>query len=614
MLLPWILTVPGLWGSPVTETEIRAALSKSIPLLQKSGKIWYEQQTCASCHHQALPMMLFGLARDRGVAVDKPLLEASIDKTFGAFTSLDRAVQNTYLIDPSLDTGYWLVGADGIGVPRSVTTSVYARLIARRQENDGGWITLDIRPPQSCSRVTATAIALRAMQAYAAPQMAAEVRTRVERAKAWLFKTEPPDTEDRAFQLFGLRWAGANSSEMRRYSDALLAEQRPDGGWRQIQGRESDSYATGEALAALHTAGGLSIDSPAYQRGLRFLLSSQLPDGSWLVKTRIPDQRSISPPYFETGFPHKEHQIISCVGTTWASMALLHALPKAAASAPALDFSRITPAGAEPWMEAALFGGARELQPLLEGGLDPNSKTAEGTTALMMASTDLDKVKLLIARGADVNARAKSGFTALTVAAAYHGTTDVVRTLLEKGAEVKNPRGVRVQFQAVPAIYAVSSGEVEKVELLAAKGAELRKPMLLLGFAQITPLGFAAQQGETAVVERLIRYGVPIEEQDRDGITALDWAAMGDRTETVKALIKLGANINHVDKYGMTPLHHAVRTYAGSTRTLEALLAAGPNLKVRTPQGETARELAARYGHSEFCAVLDRHGEKLAVR
>ena len=135
-----------------------------------------------------------------------------------------------------------------------------------------------------------------------------------------------------------------------------------------------------------------------------------------------------------------------------------------------------------------------------------------------------------------------------------------------------------------------------------------------MGFAQITPLSFAAQQGDAVVTERLIRHGVPIEEQDRDCITALDWAAMGDRTDTVKALIKLGANINHVDKYGMTPLHHAVRIYSGSTRTLEALLAAGPNLKVRTPHGETARELAARYGHSEFCAILDRHGEKLAAR
>ena len=58
-------------------------------------------------------------------------------------------------------------------------------------------------------------------------------------------------------------------------------------------------------------------------------------------------------------------------------------------------------------MEAALFGTAAQLKAQLDAGLDPNSKTPGGTTLLMMAAADAEKVKLLIDRGADVNAKAR---------------------------------------------------------------------------------------------------------------------------------------------------------------------------------------------------------------
>ena len=48
-------------------------------------------------------------------------------------------------------------------------------------------------------------------------------------------------------------------------------------------------------------AGGLTVDDPAYRRGVDFLLGSQYEDGSWLVETRSHTCRRL--PYFETGFP-----------------------------------------------------------------------------------------------------------------------------------------------------------------------------------------------------------------------------------------------------------------------------------------------------------------------
>ena len=60
------------------------------------------------------------------------------------------------------------------------------------------------------------------------------------------------------------------------------------------------------------------VSSAEYQRGVAFLLRTQFPDGSWLVRTRT---FPVQPPK-DTGFPHGKHQWISAAGTSWAAMAM----------------------------------------------------------------------------------------------------------------------------------------------------------------------------------------------------------------------------------------------------------------------------------------------------
>ena len=55
-----------------------------------------------------------------------------------------------------------------------------------------------------------------------------------------------------------------------------------DGGWGQIETQDSDAYATGTALVALHQAGGLATSDPVYARGVAFLLKTQQQDGAEL--------------------------------------------------------------------------------------------------------------------------------------------------------------------------------------------------------------------------------------------------------------------------------------------------------------------------------------------
>ena len=79
-------------------------------------------------------------------------------------------------------------------------------------------------------------------------------------------------------------------------------------------------HATGLTLVALHEAG-MSPADAVYKRGVAFLLSTQLADGSWYAPTRsVPIQ-----PYFDAGFPHGHDQWISTAATSWATMALIPA-------------------------------------------------------------------------------------------------------------------------------------------------------------------------------------------------------------------------------------------------------------------------------------------------
>src|SRR5262249_1886776 len=92
------------------------------------------------------------------------------------------------------------------------------------------------------------------------------------------------------------------------------------------------------------------------------------------------------------------------------------------------------PGGATPLMMAALYGGTALVKALLDEGARPNVADDAGATALMWALTDLEKKRLLVERGADVNARSDDGRSPVIIAASIRGNRDVVALLLDRGA------------------------------------------------------------------------------------------------------------------------------------------------------------------------------------
>ena len=318
---PGRLAIPTPLGPmPVTGAAIRAAVDRSLPLLQEVSAAFVRQTGCASCHHNSLVSLASAAARTHGYHVP-----AAQETAAAAFMPpyleswRERALQNIPIAGGPDTVSYLLVGMAADGYAPDAASDAHVIGLARRQEVDGHWAVQTLRPPIESNDVEVTAMSARALRLFAPASRRAEFDKAVDRARAWLVNATPVDTEELAFKVLGLVWSGASRSAIADAARELAAAQREDGGWSQNERRGSDAYATGEALVALRESGAVAAADPTVRRGVAYLLSTQFEDGSWFVDSRsVPIQA-----YFDSGFPFGVNQWISTAATAWATWALV---------------------------------------------------------------------------------------------------------------------------------------------------------------------------------------------------------------------------------------------------------------------------------------------------
>jgi len=311
----------GMLSCAADDAAIRAAVARSLPLIESSSKITIEERSnCFTCHHTGLPVMTFVTARERGFRIDAANLQTQLDFT-ARFLAKGR---ENYLQGKgqggqafTAGSALWTLKLGGRKTD-AATESVVRYLIGHQKELHH-WKPPSIRPPSEESPFSATFFATEGLKAFQTDAQHAACDERLANARQWLEKTRPQTTEDRVFRLWALH---STQSDTQAAANDLLQTQRDDGGWAQLPDMASDAYATGTALVALHRTSSVTANDPAYQRGLQWLLKAQLPDGSWHVVSRAkPFQK-----YFESGYPHGKDQFISITAACWATTALALAL------------------------------------------------------------------------------------------------------------------------------------------------------------------------------------------------------------------------------------------------------------------------------------------------
>jgi hypothetical protein len=312
----------------ITNDILRAAVEKSLPLLVKGAVGHRQNRACFSCHNQGVPVLALATAKERGFRIDEEELGRQLS-FIAEFLGRNREDYSRGKgTGGQADTaGYALWALSRAGWKPDETTAAVAEYLLVRHSDRDHWDSTANRPPTEASALTTTYVALFGLDAYGTADQQDRIAARRRQVSAWLLRTVPKDNEERVFRLFALKAVHAPQSDIDAAAKELIARQRDDGGWAQLDGGEpesatkSDAYATGTALVALYDAGGLPTTASAYQRGLAWLVNTQRPDGSWHVISRSKPFQT----YFETGFPHGNDQFISSAASAWATWALVAA-------------------------------------------------------------------------------------------------------------------------------------------------------------------------------------------------------------------------------------------------------------------------------------------------
>lgn len=267
--------------------------------------------------------------------------------------------------------------------------------------------------------------------------------------------------------------------------------------------------------------------------------------------------------------------------------------------------------GSTPLMYAAALGSFDAVKLLVEAGARVNAANDFGATALMWCAGDSAKVRYLISKGANVQARSKLGRTPLSIAAMYDGASENVRLMIEKGADVK----ARDESGATPLANAATVNNVEAARILLAKGAEVNAT----DEAGFTPLINAAGNGDRSagMVKLLLDHGAKVNvttiaslEMVKNGpirlglLTPLILAAPQGNYETVALLVNAGADVNVKDARGMSPLALAVATDHADPRIVRLLLSKGAGATLKPADGGTAVDWARKYRNPKVLRAL----------
>ncbi len=243
----------------------------------------------------------------------------------------------------------------------------------------------------------------------------------------------------------------------------------------------------------------------------------------------------------------------------------------------------------------------------VEGWLAAGADITQELSNAVIAN-DLDRVKFLVGKGADVNQADDQGWTPL-LSAARQRHDDMIKLLIELGADVNLAKS----DGTTPLIAAASRDHVPSIKVLLEHGADIEKPGPQ-GYRSL-PLAIADDNYEAA--KALIEAGAKVNEPSgAEGLTPLMVTAaqtapaegamfLPSSTRPIdiaKGLIERGANVNTQSTKGVTAL--MIAATHNNPPMIGLLMESGADASLKNDQGQTATDVAEMNGNIESAQAI----------
>ena len=237
----------------------------------------------------------------------------------------------------------------------------------------------------------------------------------------------------------------------------------------------------------------------------------------------------------------------------------------------------------------------RLAQSLLGQGIDINARGCDHNTLLIANIHEFSRVKLLLDKGADPNARGEE------MSAPLHHVTDVdiLLLLLRHNAkiDIEDENGI------IPLQRAALRGNLEVVKVLLDNGAN--KNHYSAQGTSVLQFSLACRDWEAGdkIANLLIKYGCDLSSRDLRKPPPIHWAVAYRHRNQVKLLLKHGADINSRDASQRIPLHVAMDGLLNLT-VIRILLDSGADVNARDEKGLTPLHLLVKTHHPEDIGVV----------
>ena len=257
-----------------------------------------------------------------------------------------------------------------------------------------------------------------------------------------------------------------------------------------------------------------------------------------------------------------------------------------------------------PLSIAAEHGSAAAIQILLAHGANLNARNDCDYTPIMVAANahHTEAVAALLAGGADPNCRDKSGFSGSPLMLACGpGSKDILpllEVLIEAGAEV-NPTFHPLNW--TPLRHAVEFHSEAVVAFLLEKGANVNT---MEKGSNHTPLHTALVRRSESIARLLINAGVDCHTVFQGGLTPLHLAVETRNYTILQMILEKEPDVNaRLDPAGSTPLHLAVaRRQIMMVKIL--IEAAGTDVNARDRDGKSPLDLAIEQGEKDLMSII----------